>query len=85
MSIMFIAMTVRDGGGDIYLTNAPVGCLKIPFRTYSLLKTCICIASSLNETSSNVQKLWFMLISTWEGKRCITETDALTLISPEFG
>ena len=27
--IMFMSMTVRDEGGDIYLTNALVGCVKI--------------------------------------------------------
>ena len=62
MSVMFMSMTVRDGGGDIYLTNAPVGCLELPCRTYSLLRHVSAVPSSLNETSSTVQKLWFVLI-----------------------
>ena len=38
MSIMFMSMTVRDEGGDIYLTNALVGCVKIPCRRYLPLR-----------------------------------------------
>ena len=29
MSIMFMSTTVREGGGDIYITNAPVGASRI--------------------------------------------------------
>lgn len=87
---MFMSTMVRDGGGDIYITNAPVGYVKIPFRTYSLLKTCICSASSLNKTISNVQKLWFMLIylggqTLHYGNRCINPDISGIRITAKFG
>ena len=59
MSVMFMSMTVRDGGGDIYLTSRV---FKITLSYIFTVKTCTAVPSSLNETSSNVQKLWFVLI-----------------------
>ena len=61
----------------------------MPCRTYSLLRHVSAKLHHLKMKLAVMFKNYGSCLSTWEGKRCITETDALTLfgnwITAKFG